>query len=366
MKEALLQYIRADGIEHGLDMHTAAKAAFLDRLESHLLGPRNLDYRVQFTGPTGTNAVEAALKLARTVTGRRNVIAFTNGFHGVSQGALAATGNGFNRMAPALSLPDVTRVPYDGYLGPDIDTADVLAQLLADPSSGVDRPAAILLELVQGEGGLNVASPAWCRKIAQIAAAYDALLIVDDVQAGCGRTGVFFSFEESGIHPDMVTLAKSLSGFGLPLAAVLIKPEYDRWQPGQHNGTFRGNNHAFITGRVALEKYWANNAFVERLAHKSAKLSARLDDIAARTTGARRKGRGFMQGVDLGSGDLAAAVVRRCFEAGLVIETAGPRDEVVKVLAPLTIANADLDAGLDILDRAVAESVVAPRRTVAA
>lgn len=366
MKEALLQYIRADGIAHGLDMHTAAKAAFLDRLESHLLGPRNLDYRVQFTGPTGTNAVEAALKLARTVTGRRNVIAFTNGFHGVSQGALAATGNGFNRMAPALSLPDVTRVPYDGYLGPDIDTADVLAQLLADPSSGVDRPAAILLELVQGEGGLNVASPAWCRKIAQIAAAYDALLIVDDVQAGCGRTGVFFSFEESGIHPDMVTLAKSLSGFGLPLAAVLIKPEYDRWQPGQHNGTFRGNNHAFITGRVALEKYWANNAFVERLAHKSAKLSARLDDIAARTTGARRKGRGFMQGVDLGSGDLAAAVVRRCFEAGLVIETAGPRDEVVKVLAPLTIANADLDAGLDILDRAVAESVVAPRRTVAA
>jgi diaminobutyrate-2-oxoglutarate transaminase len=262
MADALVAHIRGGGITHGLDLFTRPKMEFLEAFEGLILEPRGMDYRVQFTGPTGTNAVEAALKLARKVTGRRNVIAFTNGFHGVSQGALAATGNRDKRMGTTLSLPDVTRLPYDGYLG-SVDTADLLDRMLSDHSSGVDEPAAILLETVQGEGGLNVASRPWLRRIAAIAKTYGALLIVDDIQAGCGRTGSFFSFEGTGVTPDLITMSKSISGFGLPMALLLLKPELDIWKPGEHNGTFRGNAHAFVTARVALEKFWGDRSFQE-------------------------------------------------------------------------------------------------------
>lgn len=214
---------------------------------------------MQFTGPTGTNAVEAALKLARRVTGRTNVIAFTNAFHGVSTGALAATASQYHQMGPAQGLHGVTRMPYDHYLGDGIDTSELLARILADPSGGVAPPAAILLELIQGEGGLNVASPQWFQRIAAVAAEHGALLIVDDCQAGCGRSGAgFFSFEGSGVVPDLIVLAKSLSGMGLPMSALLIRPELDQWRPGEHNGTFRGNAHAFVTAEVAVRKFWSN------------------------------------------------------------------------------------------------------------
>ena len=247
LKSALLDYIAGDGITHSLDMHTEAKAAFLDALETLILQPRKLDYRAMFTGPTGTNAVEAALKLARKITGRQQVIAFTNGFHGMTLGALACTGNAGKRGGAGVPLNHVSHSPYDGYYGPDIDTAELLEQRLADPSSGLDAPAAILVETVQGEGGLNAASPQWLKRIAAIARKHGALLIVDDIQAGCGRTGDFFSFDEAGIVPDIVTMAKSLSGMGLPFALTLFRPELDQWAPGEHNGTFRGNNHAFVT-----------------------------------------------------------------------------------------------------------------------
>jgi diaminobutyrate-2-oxoglutarate transaminase len=315
---------------------------------------------VQFTGPTGTNAVEAALKLARKVTGRRNVVAFTNGFHGVSQGALAATGNAHHRMAPALSLPDVTRLPYDGYLGAELDTAQLLERLLTDPSSGVDAPAAVLLETVQGEGGLNVASPDWLRRVAAITKAAGALLVVDDIQAGCGRTGSFFSFEPAGLTPDLVTLSKSLSGFGLPMAALLVRPEWDRWQPGEHNGTFRGNAHAFVTAHAALEKFWADGSLEAALPARIALVTDRLTELAARLPGARVKGRGLMQGIDVGHAWAAAEICRRAAAAGLIIESAGPNDEVVKVLAPLTTPEPLLHRGLDILaDAALAAERVA-------
>ena len=270
MKQALLDHIMRDGIAHGLDLFTPAKRKFLEDFESLILEPRGLDYRVQFTGPTGANAVEAALKLARKVTGRTNVIAFTNGFHGVTMGALAATGNKFHRMGPAIPLNGVSRLPYDGYLGKDVDTAEVLERMLADPSSGLDAPAAILLETVQGEGGLNAASPSWLRRMARLAERHGALLIVDDIQAGCGRTGTFFSFEGTGIVPDLVVLSKSLSGFGLPMALLLIRPQHDIWRPAEHNGTFRGNTHAFVTAQVALRKFWSDDAFAPRIAAKAA------------------------------------------------------------------------------------------------
>jgi diaminobutyrate-2-oxoglutarate transaminase len=359
MKAALLEYVSHDGITHGLDMFTEAKRDFLESFERLVLVPRAMDHRVQFTGPTGANAVEAALKLARKVTGRTNVIAFTDGFHGVSLGALAATGNSSKRMGPVIPLPGVSRMPFDGYLGDGFDTTELLARMLEDPSSGLDAPAAILLETVQGEGGLNVASRRWLRRVAELAALHGALLIVDDIQAGCGRTGSFFSFEPAGITPDLVVLSKSLSGFGLPMSVLLVRPHLDRWQPGEHNGTFRGNAHAFVTARVALEKFWSDGRFARETARRAGLVGDRLRRSAEHVPGARVKGRGMMQGLDLGDGEVAAEVCRRCAERRLMIETGGPHGEVVKVLAPLTTPDAELDRGLDILEAAVLDRAVA-------
>jgi diaminobutyrate-2-oxoglutarate transaminase len=358
LKQALLDYITADGIAHGLDLHTEAKAEFLTSFEELILQPRGLDYRAMFTGPTGTNAVEAAIKLARKVTGRELVIAFTNGFHGMTLGALACTGNAAKRGGAGVPLAHVSHEPYDGYYGPDVDTADLLEQRLADPSSGLDAPAAILVETVQGEGGLNAASPEWLRRIAAIAKAHDALLIVDDIQAGCGRTGGFFSFEDMGFIPDIVTLAKSLSGMGLPFALTLLRPELDQWSPGEHNGTFRGNNHAFVTATAALRHFWSMGDFQRDIERRGALLAMRLDRIAAEHDFEVR-GRGMMRGINVGSGELAAAVTAACFDAGLIIETSGAHDEVIKVLAPLIIDDALLGAGLDILETKIREAMAA-------
>jgi diaminobutyrate-2-oxoglutarate transaminase len=358
LKQALLDYINADGIAHSLDLHTDAKAAFLDELDTTILKPRGFRYKAMFTGPTGTNAVEAALKLARKVTGRQLVVAFTNGFHGMTLGALACTGNAGKRCGAGIPLSHVSHEPFDNYFGADVNTADLLAQKLRDPSSGLDAPAAILVETVQGEGGLNEASHAWLRQIAAIAKEHGALLIVDDIQAGCGRTGTFFSFEAAGVTPDIVTLAKSLSGMGLPFALALIHPEFDQWEPGEHNGTFRGNCHAFVTATAALRYFWRSEDFMRDVQRRGQLLEKRLRQIAARYPGRMSvKGRGMMLGLDVGTGALAAATTRIAFERGILIETSGPHDEVVKVLAPLTIEDETLSMGLDILEGAVARAV---------
>lgn len=356
MKAALIDYIAGDGIAHGLDMHTSAKAAFLEAFERIILKPRNMDHRMMFMGPTGANAVEAALKLARKVTGRTNVIAFTNGFHGVTLGALAATGNGYHRGGAGIPLSGITRMPFEGAMGEEVDTADLLDRMLSEPSSGIEPPAAIILETVQGEGGLNAASGEWMRRIGEIARQHGALFIIDDIQAGCGRTGTFFSFDEMGLQPDIVTMAKSLSGFGLPLAALLVKPEHDVFGPAEHNGTFRGNNHAFVTARVALEKFWSDGRFEKSVRERASYLKSRLEKMLESLPSARLKGRGMMLGIDVGSGELAGAICARCFEKGLVIETSGARGEVVKILAPLTIDQASFARGLDILEAAAGEA----------
>ncbi len=365
MKQALIDHIASDGLAHGLDLHTDAKAAFLDAFETHILKPRGMDHKVMFTGPTGANAVEAAMKLARKATGRTNVIAFTNGFHGVTLGALAATGNGYHRGGAGTTLNGVTRMPYDGYFAGSCDTADFLEAMLTDRSSGVDAPAAILLETVQGEGGLNAASETWLKRVAQLAKDHGALLIVDDIQAGCGRTGTFFSFEKMGLTPDIVTLAKSISGFGLPMALTLVRPEHDVFGPAEHNGTFRGNTHAFVTARVAIEKFWSDDRFQARLAEKSALIGDRLADLAAIVPGGKIKGRGMMLGVDVGTGALAADICARAFDKGLMIETSGNEGQIVKVLAPLTTSEATLNKGLDILLSAANAALDAPERIAA-
>lgn len=354
LKRALLDYVAADGIAHGLDLHTSAKAALLKALEEVILAPRGLDYRAMFTGPTGANAVEAAIKLARKVTGRELVIAFTNGFHGMTLGALACTGNAAKRGGAGVPLTHVAHEPFDGYYGSEIDTADLLEQRLSDPSSGLDAPAAILVETVQGEGGLNAASAEWMRSIADIARRHGALLIVDDIQAGCGRAGGFFSFEGMGITPDIVTLAKSLSGMGLPFALTLLRPEIDIWSPGEHNGTFRGNNHAFVTAAAALRHFWSDERFAAETQARGDYLGQRLQQMADEHELSVR-GRGMMRGLDVGSGERASAITAACFQRGLIIETSGARDEVVKVLAPLTIDQATFGMGLDIVEACVGE-----------
>jgi len=351
LKRALLDYIDSDGITQGLDMHTHAKAKFMESFNELVLQPRSLDYRMQFTGPTGANAVEAAMKLARKVKARETIVAFTNGFHGVTLGAVAATGNQHHRGGAGVGLDNIERMPFCGYHGQDADTLKMMDKLLSDPSSGVDLPAAVLVEAVQGEGGLNVAKDEWLRGLAALCKKHDMLLIVDDIQAGCGRTGKFFSFEHAGITPDMVTLSKSLSGYGLPMAMVLLKPELDVWEPGEHNGTFRGNNHAFVTATAALEAYWRDDSFAESVENKAQILRKALKAISDKfgATQARLKGRGLMQGLECRSGEVATRISRHAFGKNLIIETAGNRGQVVKCLVPLTISEESLKKGLKLL-----------------
>jgi diaminobutyrate-2-oxoglutarate transaminase len=328
-----------------------------------ILAPRGLgDYVMQFTGPTGTNAVEAALKLARKVTGRPNVIYFTNGFHGVSMGALAVTGNSYLRAAAGVPLQNTTAMPFDGYFGEGVDTIAHLEKVLSDPSSGMETPAAVILETVQGEGGLNVARIDWLKRLEALCNKRGIILIVDDIQAGVGRTGTFFSFEPAGIKPDIITLSKSLSGYGLPLSLVVLKRSLDIWKPAEHNGTFRGNNHAFVTATAAIEHYWTTDAFAKDIQAKGEYLRKRLQDLVERFTGdlIEVKGRGMMIGVVCSDPKRAASVTARAYQDGLIIERAGPDDEVIKCMMPLTTTYAELDEGMDILERAMAAEYAKP------
>ncbi len=359
LKKALMDYMSNNGLVHGLDMASTAKKHFLETFHDVILKPREFEYKVQFTGPTGTNSVEAAFKLARKITGRSNIVSFTNGFHGVSLGSLAATGNSHFREVSGSALPDVSFMPYDGYMGEDVDTLDYLEKALEDKSSGLDDPAAIVVETVQGEGGINTASFSWLRRLERLCRKYDILLIVDDIQAGCGRTGTFFSFEPAGINPDIITLSKSLSGFGLPMSVVLMKPDMDAWEPGEHNGTFRGNNLAFVTATTALEKFWRTKDFAKGVLSKGAIIKARLEKLAARHSDHANevRGRGMMRGIVMDDPEMASRIVQESFKRNLIIETSGPEDEVVKVLAPLSITDETLNEGLDILEEAMAAAV---------
>jgi len=356
LKKALIEYIESDGITHGLDFHSAAKEKFLQNFKDIILEPRGLDYRVQFTGPTGANAVEAALKLARMVKNRTNVIAFTNGFHGVTPGALAATGNSHHRGAAGISLEGITRMPFDNYMD-DMDTLGYMDQMLSDNSSGIDHPAAVIVECIQGEGGLNAARLEWLKGLEELCHKYDMLLIVDDIQAGCGRSGTFFSFEPAGIKPDIVTLSKSISGYGLPFAITIFKPELDQWEPGEHNGTFRGNNPAFITAATALEHFWADDTFAKSVQAKGEMMKERIETIIGQHPHAnlKAKGRGMMRGIECESGEIADKITSAAFQKGVIIETSGPEGQVVKCLCSLTITEQELMDGWDVVEQSFAE-----------
>ena len=357
LKEALLEYISADGITHGLDMATVAKGQFLETFHDKILAPRDLDYKVQFPGPTGTNAVESALKLARKVTGRESIVSFTNAFHGMTLGSLSVTGNSMKRAGAGIPLVHATPMPFDNYLDGTVEDFSWFERVLEDSGSGLNTPAAVIVETVQGEGGVNVARAEWLRGLADLCKRRDILLIVDDVQMGCGRTGEFFSFEEAGIEPDIVTMSKSISGYGLPMALVLIRRDLDVWAPGEHNGTFRGNNPAFITATKAINEFWSDDQLTRDVHRKGRQIDEVFSALSERHEGLSTRGRGMVRGLVFDEPTLAAKACARAFGSGLLAETSGPSDEVVKLLPPLNISTEELDRGLGILVDSVEEVI---------
>jgi diaminobutyrate-2-oxoglutarate transaminase len=346
--QAMIAYLQANGLLHGLDMATRAKLQFLQRFQQVILEPRALDYKVQFTGPTGTNAVEAAIKLARKAKRRSHIVAFTNAYHGHSLGSLALTGNQYYHDEHYGSHNNVTHLPYDGYLG-DFDSANLLERMLIDGSSGLPKPAAVILETIQGEGGINVASATWLQQIARICKEQDILLIVDDIQVGNGRSGTFFSFEHAKLVPDIVCLSKAIGG-GLPMSLVLLARSLDVWRPGQHTGTFRGNNLAFVAA-TALLSYWQDERFALAIGEREALIYQTLAGWQQHFGAARIgiRGRGLVWGIETIDASLATRVCRHAFERGLIVESCGANDQVIKLLPPLTIELDELRQGLSIL-----------------
>jgi diaminobutyrate-2-oxoglutarate transaminase len=358
IKKAVVDYLEADGILSSLDLHTTAKLAFLRKFNDVILAPRKLDYRVQFCGPTGANAIEAALKLARKVTARTTVVAFTNAFHGASLGALAVTANAKMRAAAGMPLDGVVRMPFDGFPGTGNDSLTYLEAMLA-PGSGIETPASIVVETIQAEGGIQVASDDWLRRLADLARHRGILLIVDDIQVGCGRSGTFFSFEHAGIVPDMVCLSKAIGGIGMPMSLNLIRPDLDLWKPGEHNGTFRGNNLGFVAAAAALD-YWREPDFEEAIRRRGNLMRASLAGVAGRHPDGyvAVRGRGMIQGLVCADPGWTSEIQRRAFERGLIVETCGARDEVVKLLPPLNIPDDLLQEGLSILSKAADEIAI--------
>ncbi|WP_407151114.1 diaminobutyrate--2-oxoglutarate transaminase [Bradyrhizobium sp. ORS 86] len=352
IKVAITKYLESDAAVSAFNMNTSAKLEFMETFSSVILRQRGLQYRCQFA----ESVIEVAIELSRTVTGRQKIILFTHAYHGTSLRAVGASGK--DRTTSGVSLSDVTFMPYDGYLGPDVDTAGYLRKVLTDESSGVDRPAAILVETVQGEGGIYVAAKEWLLSIQDIARDVGALFIIDDVQMGCGRTGDFFSFEFAGLSPDIVVLSNSLSGYGLPLSMLLIKDSIIESRSARCTSAFRGNNLALVSATAAVNLYWRTQTFSQGVHRMGTVLRSRLETIAS---GCGRnfvvRGRGMALGFDCQNGNVADATTRKAFEKGLMVEQCECADQVVKFLPALTIDLETLNQGLQIFEGALAETL---------
>lgn len=355
IKKAVLDYLSEDRPINMLDMYTEAKADFLRTFNHKILTPRHLNYKIMCCGPTGTNAVEAALKLARKNTGRTGIFAFGGAFHGMTLGSLACTTDKVSREGGSVPLTYVTHIPYDGTSG--IDSIRFLRWILSDDHSGYEKPAAIILETIQAEGGVNVAEVEWLKEVRQICTDENILFIVDDIQVGNGRSGYFFSFERAEIIPDMVVMSKSISGFGIPMSLLLIKPELDIFRPAEHNGTFRGNQLSFIGGTAGI------NYFVEHRIDEEARRKASIiegfirERIMPLDSRLSYRGIGFIWGIDFNQIDpkFALEAVHRCFDNGLVLEVAGRQDGVLKIMPPLTIQDKVLIEGLNIIGEVIGQ-----------
>ena len=357
IQQKIIEYIQSDGLLHGMDMFTPAKREFIDTLQEKILAPRGLNYKVMCCGPTGTNAVEASLKLARKGTGRSNIWAFMGCFHGMTLGSLALTTEAYARDAAGVTLGNCTHIPAP-YMFPGFDVIAYMQRLLDDDHSGVSKPAALIMETVQAEGGIYPFTPDFLKACREFCTANDILLIVDDIQAGCGRTGTFFSFERGGIKPDMVALSKSIGGIGMPMALLLIAPDLDIWKPAEHNGTFRGNQLGFVAGKAALE-YMTEYKLYEEAARKGKIIEQFIvEEILPLDSRLSYRGIGMMWGVDcekLGGDAFSKAVIQACFRRKLIIERAGRDSCVVKLMPTLVIEDDILMQGLQILKEAFVE-----------
>ncbi len=356
IKEKVINYLEKDGIMHALDMYTTAKADFIEYFEKEILEPRNLNYKIQFPGPTGTNAVEAALKLARKNKKRNNIWCLMGCFHGMTLGTLALTTEKEAREGAGIALENVQHIPAP-YMFEELDTIKYMQTLISDDHSGVEKPAALILETVQAEGGIWVFSPEYLKAVRKFCDDNDILMIVDDIQVGCGRTGTFFSFERADIVPDMVTLSKSIGGYGMPFALTLFKPELDIWAPGEHNGTFRGNQLAMVAAKAGLE-FFNNNDVAAETKRKGQIVEKFLnEEIKPLGKDFEIRGIGLIWGIETHNEALAKEISKKCFEAGLIVERAGRENSVVKVMPPLVIEDEVLNKGLTIL-KEITEKVV--------
>lgn len=353
IKRHVLAYLEQDGIIHSLDLATGAKKTFLERFQQVILQPRGLDYKIQFPGPTGTNAVEACLKLARKVSGRHKIAYFKGAFHGMTLGALSVSGDAQRRESAGIPLDFTLELPFETDAGGRDLPADLEEQW--GRCSEDDVPSALILETTQAEGGVRTASTSWLRALREVTQRFGVLLIVDDIQVGCGRAGDFFSFEEAQIQPDLICLSKSISGYGLPLSLVLLKPELDVWRPGEHNGTFRGQNLSFVAGAAALS-FWETESFKSEIASKAEVLRDTLLGWKSEFDGVTDAlGRGMIQGLAFADPTWAGQISRAAFERGLVIECAGSGGQVLKFLPALTIPEDELHEGLKIVAEALQE-----------
>ncbi len=374
--EAIRSVLDSGAPLHVLDLATPVKDAFTTALFETLPPQLAEDARIQFCGPAGTDAVEAAVKLVRTATGRAGLLAFSGAYHGMTCAALAATGDTAVRATVGEADARVTRLPYPydyrcpfgvgGTRGAEL-SARWTASLLDDPKGGVQPPAGMIVEAVQGEGGVIPAPDHWLRRMRETTQRRGIPLIVDEVQTGVGRTGAFWAVEHSGIVPDVMVLSKAIGG-SLPLAVIVYRAELDAWQPGAHAGTFRGNQLAMAAGTATL-RYVRENRLAERAATIGARMLTRLRGLAAHhpCIGDVR-GRGLMIGVELVDADadrdeygalpaapqLAAAVRSEALRRGLIVELGGRHGGVVRLLPPLTITDEQTEAVLDRLTDAIA------------
>ena len=356
IKEKLISYLESDSIIHSLDMHTVAKEEFIDFFEEKVLKPRGLDYKIMFCGPTGTNAIEACLKLARKVTERSEVYALTGAFHGMSLGALGLTTEEGARKGAGVPLNNVTHIPAPYFMGEGFDTIEFLEKVLTDDHSGYDKPAAIVIETVQAEGGIRVFSIDFLKKLRELCTKHEILLICDEVQIGCSRTGTFLSFERAGIVPDMIAMSKSIGGYGIPLGLALFKPEYDIFTPGEHNGTFRGFQLGLVSAKAGLE-YMLENNVEDEVKRKEKIVSDFLNnEIKPLLSNEKEiRGIGLIWGIDFKSGKKSRAVLDKCFTKGLIIELAGSGDSVLKIMPSLVIEDELLLKGLNIIKESIIE-----------
>ncbi|MGP8298665.1 diaminobutyrate--2-oxoglutarate transaminase family protein [Streptomyces inhibens] len=369
--EAIRTVLDSGAPLHILDLATPVKDAFTTELFATLPGELAENARIQFCSPAGTDAVEAAFTLVRTATGRDGLMAFSGAYHGMTSQALAASGGAQHTDVVRLPYPYDYRCPFGtgGERGAEL-SARWTESLLDDDRSGVPRPAGMILEPVQGEGGVIPAPDRWLRRMREITTARQIPLIVDEVQTGVGRTGTFWAVEHSGIVPDVLVLSKAIGG-SLPLAVIVYREELDAWQPGAHAGTFRGNQLAMAAGRATLA-YVRANGLAERAGELGARMLTRLRSLAAaHDCIGDVRGRGLMLGVELvdraadadatgarpADPQLAAAVRHACLDRGLIVELGGRHSAVVRLLPPLTITDEQADAILDRLADAITAAV---------